>query len=177
MAADCPAVDTTCVHPGNGGHQLCYFNDCGAGAVPANGTGFYLPCDSGGPLKGDALCIPRNDLTQPGRCEASGSAPIGSPCSLTRMNGSTTQVCEIGSKCFLGSSGLTRCLPLCAGDGVPATAPDGGPGCPTGDICFNEFTPWGYCVQPCSPTADGGGSCPTGTQCSVLAPATYGCVP
>jgi hypothetical protein len=175
QASDCPSVDTTCVTPANGGHKLCYFNFCGPGAMPPNGTDFYEPCDSGGGVKNDAFCIPGTDFAGNiiGRCLAAGTADAG--CERTRVNGDTSQVCEIGSLCFLGSSGNTRCLQVCAA--TSPTAPDGGPDCPTGDICFNDFTPWGYCVQQCSPTADGGASCPTGTQCSVLAQGTYGCVP
>jgi hypothetical protein len=176
MAADCPAVDTTCVHPGNGGHQLCFFNDCGPGANPPNGTDYYATCNSGGPLKDDAFCIPESiEGNTIGRCEAAGSAPIGASCQRTRMNGNTTELCQIGAKCFIGSSGGTRCLQVCAA--TTPTAPDGGPGCAANEICFNEFTSWGYCVQRCSPNADGGAGCPSGTQCSLLGQAIYGCLP
>jgi hypothetical protein len=157
-------------------HRFCYYNFCGPGANPPNGTDYYATCNSGGPLKDDAFCVPGEDPTGAliGHCLAGGSVDAGGACQRTRANGDTSAICEIGSLCFIGSSGKSRCMQICAA--ASPTAPDGGPGCPDpNDICFNEFTPWGYCVQKCSQSTDGG--CPTGTQCSLLGQGTYGCLP
>jgi len=117
----------------------------------------FATCEIGSSSTGS--CIPT--LTPGlGLFYASGAAPEGAECSMTRpAGGGADMLCGPQLTC-VGINPLgTFCKPLCS----PMTSIPG-PACAQGDLCLSvdPYSDTGACFQSCAGT----GVCPPGTTCA-----------
>jgi len=158
--SDCPNPITNCqAHSGGASATVCFLNFCGSGT-----TGFYQPCNSAG--SADGVCLPAGmgASGEVGVCEAGGTLPPWSLCSVTRGEDGGPGFCDLQASCipFVGATGpaVSVCTPFCAPTGSPVS----GPACAAGETCFPSPL-GGFCLQDCgSATAP---ACPTNLFCGM----------
>ncbi|MHB1843400.1 MAG: hypothetical protein ACYCWW_01020 [Deltaproteobacteria bacterium] len=145
--------------------KICFFDICGPGSNPANGTAFYASCNAQG--TGDGVCLPflQQGGAAIGVCQQTGTAAAGASCGFARDAG-TAALCGAADDCVpsLSNAAATTgsCLPLC-----DATGQDAGPACSgSTQTCaaWQGGVNWGDCFTTCA--APGTAStCTSGTQC------------
>jgi hypothetical protein len=157
VTADCPNVVTSCTQTNP---KLCFINFCGPGSTPTNGTAYYGTCNSGG--TGNGTCVPFNPTGSPGWCVGAGPVALWQPCSDTRTDGGTSDLCGTGTTCVVfpvsGGASKSMCAPLCA----PTGASISGPACGAGETCFSAGSvDFGFCLIDCG----AGQNCPAPLGC------------
>jgi hypothetical protein len=132
QTTDCPDDYKSC----QGG--VCRANLCGPGT--GNGTALYAPCDAAG--IDDGLCMPvlGSSANSAAACVQGGTCPA-SGCTYSRYpDGGAGSICPAGQLC---DPSTDSCADVCAFSAP--SAPDGGPGCPTGQACAALFGATGVC--------------------------------
>jgi hypothetical protein len=166
QSSDCQSLVNSCVPhviaPNDAG---CVPNVCGPGSTPANGTGYYSPCN--GQATNDGICLPVSSTQA--YCRQGGTVALNQPCSSTRVDGGG-DLCQVGTTCVTlkinkaGVFGLySACLAPCPI--APPTWSDGGPVCDSTSTCVQVFPtglPTGFCFEKCLRASP---SCPTPLVC------------
>ncbi len=132
QTTDCPDDYKSC----QGG--VCMANLCGPGT--GNDAALYAPCNAAG--INDGLCMPvlGSPANSVAACVQGGTCP-GSGCTYSRYpDGGAGSICPAGQLC---DPSTDSCADVCAFS--TPSAPDGGPGCATGQTCAALFGATGVC--------------------------------
>ena len=158
-----------------GGALYCLEALCGPNlpnGYPANGTGYYLPCNSSGMNDGTCIPVPDPAFGTVGICLQAGTAPLAGPCDLVRDDAGTASQCPFDTICF-SSNGNSLCANMCAAIAYPGEFDGGATSgsftgtCAASETCL-DFTDGVYYFWGCLLDCEVGGSrCPTPLLCAA----------
>ncbi len=155
-----------------GTQKYCFYNICGPGSSPANGTAFYGPCTV--VTANDGYCLPFQDTSGAahGVCYPTGTQATNASCTTDRPAGGTASFCAAGntcttSLCATAPTDQGYCAPVCGAAPVSSTATDAGPACASTASCVGMAGFWGVCGSNCTPPSGSGTGCPGGSSCSA----------